>query len=103
MSLVLLSAQGTPIHDFTYRDVPPWPTDPDGRGPSLQVLNVNGDYNDGRNWFASYESGGSPGFYGVGPDSDGQKSIRVLLFDTRPASATFPRYLEAPPPREAKR
>ena len=35
----------------------------------------------------------------VGSDAEGQKSIRVLLFDTRPASATFRRVLEAPPPR----
>jgi eukaryotic-like serine/threonine-protein kinase len=31
-------------------------------------------------------------------DAEG-KSIRIILYDSRPASATFRRYLEAPPPR----
>ena len=35
----------------------------------------------------------------AGSDYEGQKSIRVLIFDTRPASQTFRKYLEAPPPR----
>ena len=35
----------------------------------------------------------------AGSDGEGQNSIRVLIFDTRPASQTFRKYLEAPPPR----
>ena len=88
--VVLLGAEGNPIHDFTYRDVPPWPAGADGHGPSLQVLNVAGDYDDGRNWFASFESGGSPGFPGVGPDTDGDGIPDTLeaLFGTDPHNAS---------------
>ena len=35
----------------------------------------------------------------TGMDAEGQKSIRILIYDTRPASQTFRRVLEAPPPR----
>jgi hypothetical protein len=69
--IVLRDPQGNAIHDFSYDDVPPWPLSPDGEGPSLEVVNVNGDYDDGMNWRASFEPMGSPGYAGVGPDSDG--------------------------------
>ena len=35
----------------------------------------------------------------TGVDVDGVISIRVLIYDTRPASQTFRHVLEAPPPR----
>jgi len=45
----------------TYNDVPAWPTEPDGLGPSLE-RRVAGAYgNDVANWAASVSSGGTPG------------------------------------------
>ena len=69
--VVLRDPQGNSIHDFTYENTAPWPTEPDGFGPSLEVIDVNGDYNDPANWRSSFEPFGSPGIAGLGVDSDG--------------------------------
>ena len=47
---------------------------------------MNGNYNDGLNWRASWENGGSPGWLGAGPDTDGdgQPDGWELLFGTNP-------------------
>jgi hypothetical protein len=73
----LVDAVGLIIHDFTYDDVFPWPTAPDGSGPSLEVVDTEDDYNSPANWKASWLAGGSPGeapqqpCYGDGePDND---------------------------------
>ncbi|MGI8602423.1 MAG: lamin tail domain-containing protein [Verrucomicrobiales bacterium] len=62
---------GNPIHDFVFDDDPPWPLSADGQGPSLEVIDVNGEYGEGQNWRASSEPAGSPGVPGAGADSDG--------------------------------
>jgi hypothetical protein len=49
------------IHDFTYDDALPWPVAADGQGPSLEVIDVNGDYNNPLNWRASDSPDGTPG------------------------------------------
>ncbi len=33
------TVDGSTIHDFTYDDAPPWPTEPDGNGPALVLAN----------------------------------------------------------------
>lgn len=38
------------ISQVAYDDAAPWPTSPDGTGPSLELLNANGNSNDGNNW-----------------------------------------------------
>ena len=45
---------------FFYSDLAPWPLTPDGGGYTCELLNVNGNLNDGNNWFAGC-IGGSPG------------------------------------------
>jgi len=57
----LVDSDGVAIHDFTYDDQSPWPTAADGNGPSLVVIDVNGNYNDPSNWQLSTTSGGTPG------------------------------------------
>ena len=59
--IFLKDAAGLTINDFTYDDTAPWPTAPDGNGPSLEVINTEGDYNNAGNWKASWLVGGSPG------------------------------------------
>lgn len=44
-----------------YFDTAPWPTAPDGAGPSLSLLDPNLDNNVGTSWAASLINGGSPG------------------------------------------
>jgi hypothetical protein len=46
---------------LTYGDSNPWPTAPDGSGPSLQIIDSQGNGNDPANWRASTVDGGTPG------------------------------------------
>ncbi len=56
----ITDSEGGSILTFEYDDADPWPEEPDGDGPSLQVIDVNGDYNDPANWRASNDIGGNP-------------------------------------------
>jgi hypothetical protein len=51
---------GVVLFDFTYK-VAPWPLQPDGQGPSLEVINPLGNPNDPTNWRALTVSGETPG------------------------------------------
>ena len=61
--VTLSFAGSTDLRDFTYSDSPPWPTAPDGTGPSLFLRNPNAnpDPGVGTNWLASSVVGGTPG------------------------------------------
>jgi hypothetical protein len=59
--LLVSDAARQPINEFTFDDVPPWPTAADGGGPSMEVVNLAGDYSSGTNWRASVTLGGNPG------------------------------------------
>jgi hypothetical protein len=60
-TITLTAADNSIIQSFTYDDVAPWPTSPDGAGPSLTVVDVNGNYNSPTNWRPSYGPHGTPG------------------------------------------
>ena len=53
-TITLVDATGAIIQSFAYSDSSAWPQTPHGQGPSLTVINVNGNYNDPTNWRASY-------------------------------------------------
>lgn len=57
-SIVLLDAAGNFIDSVAFDDVDPWPGEPDGNGPSLELKDASLDNNDGANW---QFSGGSTG------------------------------------------
>ena len=63
--LQFLSATNASLADFSYDDVAPWPTTPDGEGPSLVLkrpyATPTPNVGDGNNWRASYVVGGTPG------------------------------------------
>lgn len=61
--LKLSFGAGTPIIDFTYDDISPWPTSPDGSGASLVLIRpeTRPDHTLPTNWRASSAAGGSPG------------------------------------------
>lgn len=44
----------------SYQSTVPWPSEPKGKGKTLELLNYDGNLNDPLNWFAGC-SGGSPG------------------------------------------
>ncbi|WP_442484434.1 CotH kinase family protein [Aeoliella sp. SH292] len=62
-ALSLFDSLGNPIHEFTYDDAAPWPTTADGDGPSMEVIDLLGNYADGNNWRASAVAGGTPGVH----------------------------------------
>ncbi len=73
------------IHDFDYDDVFPWPVEADGQGPSLEVIDTEGDYSDPLNWRASAFTDGSPGQeFAVDIDNDGLSDIQESALGTDP-------------------
>ncbi len=49
------------VDAVTFDDTAPWPTSPDGSGPSLERINWFGYADDSSNWRASVTTGGNPG------------------------------------------
>ena len=79
---------GNTIHDFSYDDDAPWPLAADGTGPSLEVIDTEGNYNDPLNWRASTFGGGSPGLAeSTDEDGDGLSNIRESALGTDPNRA----------------
>ena len=66
----LLDASNDQIDSFIYSDSSGWPTRADGRGSSLEIIDVRVDSIDPANWRSSSTVGGSPGASGVPPVRD---------------------------------
>ena len=62
-TIKLEDATNSTIREFTYNDNLPWPTEADGGGPSLILINPrsNPDHSDPANWRLSTLTGGNPG------------------------------------------
>lgn len=78
--VVLRDPASNVIHDFTYNDASPWPVEADGGGPSLEVINVDGNYDDPNNWKASGLQG-TPGS-GLDGDRDGLSDEEEAAYGT---------------------
>jgi len=52
---------GNPVDELEYDDLAPWPTAPDGTGPSLELLDPALDNSLPGSWAASLAPGGTPG------------------------------------------
>lgn len=61
--LALVDALNRTVFDFTYDDAAPWPTSPDGNGPSLVLIApfTRPDPALPQNWRASLQAAGTPG------------------------------------------
>lgn len=57
-TLTLSDNLGNIVDSVTFDDLSPWPTDPDGQGPSLRLCDETSDNSDAANWSASTESTG---------------------------------------------
>ena len=76
--LQLIGPFGELLQDFTYDDIAPWPTSPDGGGRSLEIIDPLGDPANPANWRASAAIDGSPGAEGNLPipgDYDGNGTV----------------------------
>ena len=67
-TLTFVNAIGEPIQEFRYNDGAAWPALADGGGAALEVIDLNGNYDDPENWRASLTIGGTPGASQVGFD-----------------------------------
>lgn len=59
--LTLRDAMAREVDSISYDDLHPWPTEPDGLGPSMELANPKLDNAAGENWRASLITGGTPG------------------------------------------
>ncbi len=57
----VVAASGAIIQSFQYGTATPWPAAPQGFGPTLQIINPQGDYDSPGNWRASGPDDGTPG------------------------------------------
>jgi hypothetical protein len=62
-TLVIRNSVGATIDTVQYDDAFPWPLEPDGLGPSAELLSPNLDNNDGANWKASTTATSNPGIF----------------------------------------
>jgi hypothetical protein len=94
----LLAPSGRMVAQSAYDDTPPWPLDPDGRGPSLTLRSsVNGrDATEPGAWRPSTVTGGTPGtsdsqpFFGsptTDADGDGWNALEEYFQGTRDTDA----------------
>lgn len=69
-TLVLLSADGIQLDAVTYDDQPPWPTEADGLGYSLELSSLDRSPSDPESWSYSAFQGGTPGLWAATPSPD---------------------------------
>ena len=69
------------VDTVTYDDGDPWPTEPDGDGPSLELISPTMDNSLASSWQASYVDGGTPGA------QNSQAEMPILTLE--PASIDF--------------
>ncbi|MDA7619639.1 lamin tail domain-containing protein [bacterium] len=82
--IVFRDPLGNVIHDFTYGDKAPWPVLADGSGPSLEVIDTEGNYNDPLNWKTTV-IGGTPGAPpSLDADEDGLSDSDEATYGTDP-------------------
>lgn len=62
-TLFIRNSAGVTIDSVQYDDAFPWPLEPDGNGPSAELLSPKLDNNDGANWKASTTPTADPGVF----------------------------------------
>ncbi len=70
----------------------PWPVEPDGNGPTLQLTDPSLDNNMAENWIASEFPGGTPGFGEFGTSNVPERLSDLLVYPN-PTSNYF--FIEA--------
>ena len=57
----LFDTEGLLVDEVNYDDSSPWPLEPDGNGPTLELIHPSLDNDLGVNWATSGNNGGTPG------------------------------------------
>ena len=57
----LFDSNGLLVDKVEYDDTHPWPTEPDGTGPTLELIHPSLDNDSAENWAPSDTNGGTPG------------------------------------------
>ncbi len=70
----LYSPSGCAVDAVNYEDSTPWPSEPDGTGATLELIDPELDNAEAENWGASPQYGGTPGQ----PNAFGSPLIRLL-------------------------
>ena len=77
----LFDAEELPVDEVNYDDSSPWPLEPDGNGPTLELIHPSLDNDLGVNWATSDNNGGTPGMVNSGYTADSSKSLvsRIVI------------------------
>ena len=71
----LFDTEGLLVDEVNYDDSSPWPLEPDGNGPTLELIDPSLDNGLGENWAASDINGGTPGMINSVYTADNSHSI----------------------------
>ena len=61
-TLILINSDGNTANELTFDNSSPFPSEPNGSGPSMELIDPDADNTLGINWQASTILGGTPGF-----------------------------------------
>ena len=71
----LFDAEELPVDEVNYDDSSPWPMEPDGNGPTLELIHPSLDNDLGVNWATSDNNGGTPGVVNSVYTADSSNSL----------------------------
>ena len=71
----LFDAEELQVDEVNYDDSSPWPLEPDGNGPTLELIHPSLDNDLGVNWAASDNNGGTPGVVNSVYTADSSNSL----------------------------
>ena len=71
----LFDAEELPVDEVNYNDSSPWPLEPDGNGPTLELIHPSLDNDLGVNWATSDNNGGTPGVVNSVYTADSSNSL----------------------------
>ena len=77
----LFNAEGLLVDEVNYDDSSPWPLEPDGNGPTLELIHPSLDNDLGVNWATSDNNGGTPGMVNSVYTADSSKNLvsRIVI------------------------
>ena len=71
----LIDSNGLLVDEVRYNNSYPWPTEPDGNGPTLELIHPSLDNGLGVNWATSGNNGGTPGVVNSVYTADSSNSL----------------------------